>query len=532
MDDFKPSEEQQEIIDTSKQGDSFVVKALAGTGKTTTLKQICKASPERNYLYVCFNKTVAKDFKTTIKKEKIDNVVARTSDSVARNYIHNTKYVPYGLNIGSRLGGGLYLGKDIFKHLKFEPLKLLERPDPYGRKPQESVILNPSELVKYIKKGVVKFCISTDTEILDRHFDDYEASSTALEYANRLWQDYLDPYGVVKLTFEAIFKMFAMDKPSMKTIYDPRNFLVFDALLIDEAQDTNPIAGEQYKDQTDMQIIYVGDRNQAIYGFRGAEDEMEKRSDLKTYTLTQCWRFGSQIAWLGNVVLKKLDSPHLLEGKAPYEGVITEEKMEKPDVIVCRTNVGCLNNILSLLEDGEKVKLDNKTKEDIEKIVSTLGYLAGQLPRPKKIDEDLQEYENIEEVYKAIKDDKLPQKYKILIDIVMDEDKDTEIKGAEKLLKIIEPLSLRGKSGAQVITVHRAKGGEWDRVQLGNDFFGPKWNSYEEKVIPLHRSELMLIYVAVTRARKEIAITKSISHIFETEEETYQRLKSQYESHS
>lgn len=40
INDFKPSEQQQEIIDASKTGESFVVNALAGTGKTTTLKQM------------------------------------------------------------------------------------------------------------------------------------------------------------------------------------------------------------------------------------------------------------------------------------------------------------------------------------------------------------------------------------------------------------------------------------------------------------------------------------------------------------
>jgi superfamily I DNA/RNA helicase len=527
--DFKPSEQQQEIIDASKTGESFVVNALAGTGKTTTLKQICKASPERSYLYVGFNTKVVEDFRKAMKKDGITNVVAKTGDAIARSYVHNTMYAPYGLDIGYRIGGGLTASKEIFNHFDFKPLVLKERPDPEGKEEQKTVTLTEVQTIQYLKKGIIKFCISTDTEILDRHFDEYEATEIAIIYAKLLWEDYQDAEdGVLKLTFSAIFKMFALKKPSMKMLYEPSSYVVFDTLLIDEAQDTNPVAGEQYRAQTDMQVIYVGDPYQAIYGFRGAEDEMQKRSDLKSYSLTQSWRFGNEIAELGNKVLRdKLESEYLLEGKSSDAGFVYSKEMEDPNAVICRTNSGCLISLFSLLSEEKKVRLDAKTKEDIQNTVKTLGYLAGQLERPGKIDEELEDFKEISEVKTAINEKKLPKRFEILLKKVVHSPD-----GAQEILDSIKDLNERSKNGIQLITVHRAKGGEWDRVQLGNDFFGPRWDSRNDSLILPHPTELRLIYVAVTRAMKELAYTDSIRYIFESESDTWDRLKTKYESNS
>jgi superfamily I DNA/RNA helicase len=525
---FTPTAEQQAIIDLSKTGESFTVTALAGTGKTTTLKQICKESPERNYLYVAFNNTVAKDFREWVKKEGITNVKAMTGDAIAVAYINHTQYAPYNLALGSRIGDGLRLGKDIAKHFEFKELTLKEYPDPKGKKQEETVTLTITETINYLKKGIENFCISIDDKILPKHFDKYEPTKDAISYANTMWEDYNDPEGgVLKMQFYAIFKMFALSAPSMRRPYDPKDDFYFDTLLIDEAQDTNPVAGKQYKDQHDMQVIYVGDPNQAIYGFRGAEDEMQKRSDLKVLPLTESWRFGSNIANFANHALGKLKSPTYLQGNAPDPGEVILGIANNADAIVQRTNSGCLTSILYLLHNGERPLVDAKTKEEIISLVASLSYFAGLGPKPVKIDEELEEFDTIGAIEDAIEKKQLPNRIRILLEIVLDEKQ-----GPEYLLELLAPVSNRGHKGTRIITTHRAKGDEWDVVQLGSDFFGPRWDKEDQKVLMPDPSELMLVYVAATRAKKELYYNYATKFILMTEDEIYQDLRSRYESNS
>lgn len=524
---FKPTHQQQAIIDFAGSGESFVVNALAGTGKTTTLKQVCLAYPERQFLYVAFNNTVAKDFADWVAEEGITNVVSKTGDAVARSYVQNVYYKPYGLDIGKRIGSGITRSRDIVELFNFKSLTLSKRKpgSKNGIEEPSMAKLTMRELVSYLKDGLEKFSISADESLLDKHFEKYIPTPTVFEYALELWEDYNNPEdGQLHLPFWAIYKIFALDSPTMKYSYNPAEDKVFDTLLIDEAQDTNPVAGVQYRRQADMQIIYVGDPNQAIYGFRGAEDEMQKRTDLQTLPLTESWRFGENIAEFANNVLNKLESKNYLQGNSPYSGEVKFGVLQEPDAIIQRTNSGCFMAILYLLNTGMRPMVDPKTKQELVSLTESLGYLAGLSSAPYKISEELQDYDSIAAVEEALEKRDLPLRIKMILEIVEDSKR-----GPDYLLDLLKPLSLRGHKGVRVITTHRAKGDEWDNVQLGGDFFTPRWDKEEKQVIMPHPSELMLIYVAATRAQKTLSYNHSTKWVLMSEEEIYDDLYRRYE---
>jgi superfamily I DNA/RNA helicase len=520
-DAYELTHEQDAIIKKSLTGDSFIVDALAGTGKTTTLKEICLASPDKEFLYTAFNRKIVKDFSDWAVEEKIPNVRAMTGDAVGRSYVHNTKYVPYGLDVGERISSGIKYARDIVEHFKIKSLTLKEYPDPKALKEEEVKLLKPNQVVKYVKKAIEAFCISTDATILPRHFDTYEPDNMALEYANMLWEDYNDARaGVLKLEFYAMYKIFALDAPSMKRPYDVSDPKVFDTILLDEAQDTNPVAGVQYKLQKDMQIIYVGDPHQAIYGFRGAEDEMQKRSDLESLPLTISWRCPSEIAYFGNNALQKLSAKNLMKGNPNSNGEVVFGLLEDPDTIVHRTNSGCLISILYLLDIGKRPRVEPDTKKSLVSLVRSLAYFAGYANKPETIDEELEEFENLEEIKKALSKKELPYRVSILLDII-----ENPSRGHVGLLNSIESLSMRGYKGINIITTHKAKGLEWDSVQLASDFFGPRWDYEKQEVIMPSDPELRLIYVAGTRAKKVLGYTQKTKFILMSKEEIYQELK-------
>lgn len=66
------SYEQQEFVDTAKQGENILVDACIGSGKTTAIQKLCSALPESyNILYLTYNKLLKLDAKSKIKNKNV-----------------------------------------------------------------------------------------------------------------------------------------------------------------------------------------------------------------------------------------------------------------------------------------------------------------------------------------------------------------------------------------------------------------------------------------------------------------------------
>ena len=68
-----------------------------------------------------------------------------------------------------------------------------------------------------------------------------------------------------------------------------------DFILLDEAQDTNPVVLDVLRRQS-AQMVYVGDKYQQIYEWRGAVNAMEQMATDGVTYLTMSFRFGPVIA--------------------------------------------------------------------------------------------------------------------------------------------------------------------------------------------------------------------------------------------
>jgi len=83
---MKPNAEQQAIIDAFLGHDgSIAVNALAGTGKTTTLKMLAEAEPAQRMQYIAFNRAIADDAqaKIAVKRHSLDYALAGLSSHAA-----------------------------------------------------------------------------------------------------------------------------------------------------------------------------------------------------------------------------------------------------------------------------------------------------------------------------------------------------------------------------------------------------------------------------------------------------------------
>ena len=151
------------------------------------------------------------------------------------------------------------------------------------------------------------FCQSADPAINTEHVPHYgrllgaakpvlaEVRAWAVETSRMLWgrmTNYRDP---IPLGHDGYLKLWALGRPKLGSQY----------ILLDEAQDTNAVVLGVLADQ-DAQIVYVGDKYQQIYEWRGAINAMEKINGLDEVSLTQSFRFGSAIADAASEVLRTL----------------------------------------------------------------------------------------------------------------------------------------------------------------------------------------------------------------------------------
>lgn len=575
--DFPPTQEQKDIVDAVLTGDDVVVRALAGTGKTSTLKLIArrlkKDSPLKKIIYIAFNKSVQVEAEAKMP----DNVESRTADSIA------WRWADKKITGKRNKKDNIVKIKDIAAHLGVD-----NTPDPNN--PGEW--FSPTEAVVYARKAVDKFTISADDEIGPQHFEG-GSSPELLDLAKRMWADYSSPEGRLGIKNNHVTKMWALSRPDLS---DSASGVTkgADIIFFDEAQDINPVLAKVVADQK-IQKIYVGDENQAIYGFRGAEDELQNVKAPHDLALTKSWRFGPQIAGMGNRFLEFLGSKRRVEGGGPNGEILDSGTMEDADAILVRTNAGALQAIMEELDRGRSVGVAAKYKEELQRLVDTAEWLKnGGDPRskPRDIHEDLVQFSSWKEVLDASKEENVNYDPKVAMLAGMVESQgidgmrdildrvkiasskedgneagvapltqadaedgasgkiadgvDYNIEGSKIVLSgkgmfpVKEKLkasgfrwnpenktwwrnedspeerltmltNLRNKVGGVVeaqpvdvvvSTAHKAKGLEWDRVRIGDDFRKPKENEFGQPMIA--PEEVRLAYVAVTRARKAL----------------------------
>jgi hypothetical protein len=149
----------------------------------------------------------------------------------------------------------------------------------------------------------------------------------------------------VRFDHEHYLKIWALSEPKIPADY----------LLLDEAQDTNPVVEQVFTAQrAHAQLVMVGDSAQAVYGWRGARDVMTG-FDGTALTLSQSFRFGPRLAAEANRWLAVAGAPIRLDGT---EAILTElGAVDQPDAVLCRTNVGAIAEVMHHLAAGRRVAL-------------------------------------------------------------------------------------------------------------------------------------------------------------------------------
>ncbi|QND62024.1 ATP-dependent helicase (plasmid) [Mesorhizobium huakuii] len=216
-----------------------------------------------------------------------------------------------------------------------------------------------------IQQTVRRFAQSGDEEISDAHVPRHGSLLTASEdtlkavkefacnNARHVWHRMCDPKDAIPLGFDGFLKLWGLSKPQIAADY----------ILLDEAQDTNPVVLEVLRRQN-AQLVYVGDRYQQIYEWRGAVNAMDAIKTDAIVSLTQSFRFGPEIAGEASRILQRLGESVPLTGNPAMRSRVGSCN---PNAILARTNANVMTALIQCLDEGRKPHLvgDNRDLKEL-----------------------------------------------------------------------------------------------------------------------------------------------------------------------
>ncbi|MDX3577719.1 UvrD-helicase domain-containing protein [Streptomyces sp. FL07-04A] len=468
-----PTDEQAHAADTFRAGHHLVLQAGAGTGKTSTLALLATSTTRRGR-YLAFNKDIARD------------AAGRFPSTVRCKTAHATAYAALGHRYAHRLSSPRQPAWRIGQALGItRPVRIGEHD------------LTQRTLSHAVVRTVTRFCYSADRTMARRHVPSLRGLNTPeqqahlaeviLPFAAKAWTDLLDPErGAVRFEHDHYLKMWALTGPKLEA----------DFLLLDEAQDTNPVLEHVFAAQRDhAQLVMVGDSAQAIYGWRGARDVMTG-FDAAQLTLTRSFRFGPQIAAEANRWLALADAPIRLTGTDTIAAEVGD--IARPDAVLCRTNIGAMAEVMRLLADGHRVALTRGGQQ-----LAALAYAARDLKDGRRTNHpELVLFSSWGELQDYAAYDPAGRDLQPFADLV-------DAHGPDAILAAVDELTDESSADVTVSTAHKAKGREWPTVKIADDFPEPKdtdQNDPQGRPIPepVSDTDARLAYVAVTRARSRL----------------------------
>ncbi len=465
-----PTAEQEAILDACSTGQTVVIEAGAGTGKTSTLKMAAAVMRGRG-LYVAFNRTIAGDAAASFP----GHVTCKTAHSLA------FAAVGRAYKRDGRLGGPRQRAEDIAQILGIrEPLALAS-----------GSVLASAQVARLALGMVKKFTFSADDVLGTHHMakvhlpgEDEKAAQAELAdallpYARRAWEDITSPHGRLKVEHDHYLKIWALTRPSLRA----------DFVYLDEAQDSNPVVARLVQEQS-AQVIVVGDSNQAIYGWRGAVDALANWPAQRRLRLTQSWRFGRMVAYEANKWLTVLRSDLRLTGAPSLDTAVAPLELPDVDAVLCRTNAEAVRQGMEALAAGRRPGLVGGTKD-----IATMAQAALDLQNGKRTDHpELLAFESWDQVKDYVEHDDAGADLAVFVRLV-------DTYGAQALISTTKQFVDPDKADLVISTAHRAKGREWSHVRIADDFREPKRDPKTGELGTIPREDAMLAYVAVTRAR-------------------------------
>lgn len=471
---MEPTKQQKAVVRRQvRPGEILLVNAYAGSGKTTTLELVAQARPRDRFLYLCFNRDNAEKARRSFPK----NCECRTVHSLAWRSV----------------------GRHHAKIGQLRPRTVMELFD-----------LSAPHLAVYAINTLNAYLHSEDGELGSRHLDvpmrtPAPIRNLILRVAGKIWDRMRDPKDEeLPISHDGYLKLWALEEPVIED---------YDVLLLDEAQDTNPVTLKLLLDQVERGsagLILVGDTHQAIYAWRHAINAMEsvcQRADFRL-PLSESFRFVPGIAADADLVLNRLkNDPVKLVGRG------SPDRKASDYAVLARANASLIEAAIEKARTGMPIHFAATKGEDSwdpwipYKFQITLDTYHLWRGRPGAVkDPYMKKFRSFEEIEEHARGEGEEGNGR---DVELGLQTQLVKKHGDDIPSLLELLQRRSegpdKARLTFSTAHRAKGLEWDCVRLLDDFIDPTDRNLLDNLDRRERDEeFNILYVAITRARLKL----------------------------
>jgi len=479
-DGYQLTDEQILCVESAVQGHDLKIKAFAGSGKTSTLVEIAKKLSGRG-LYLAYNKSIQLD---AVKKFPV-HVDCKTAHSIA--------YAANAYRIKGRVRNLNVF--DIIECIEIERIYAYEEND-----------------VAFLTLKLLRIFANSDRQKIDKYFstslvfdtvegNNFKETKAIINYvinrASKYWEQCTEEGSILPIEHDFYLKIYQLSQPDLTATYD--------FILFDECQDANPVLLDILLKQT-CQKIYVGDEHQQIYSWRGSVNAFAKLEGAEYY-LSQSFRFGEKISELASVIIHSKGEKKPLRGTANINTEIVQNCMERPFTVLCRTNARIIEKILRFPENrlhvvGGVVEILNLAKSGFALFTDDISNVKHLKLKQFKSWNAMLHFNH------KYQDPDITLLAKII--------KEHGVSFKNIIYKI-ENANYVEERLADIIfsTIHKSKGREWNNVVLEDDFIIFCNNQEIEEILLNYIEELNLIYVAVTRAKGNLLLTKGVKVFIE-----------------
>lgn len=488
-----PSQHQLDIFNTLLNTDkNIVVRASAGSGKTSTIVTAAKLlSPSLTSCFLAFNKSIVEELKSRLPQ----NTVCKTAHSFGMTALIEHYRVNFKVS--------------EYKNIRFieEKLKTKTKLKEKERNALKFAFFDAINLIRmyllpYEKKAIDQLCCKYSIILTEEELQDCIDILQRIDYYNKSFsktKNLIDFVDMIHLP---------VTNPKIRL---PQ----FDYLFVDELQDLND--AQQYLVERMLaprtgRLIGVGDPFQSIYSFGGASGQsfeyFESKPNTVSLPLSISYRCGKKIVEEARTIYPDIQFYEKNEDGEVREGNATE--INTNDMVICRNNRPLIQLYFNLLEAGKPAVIIGRDIEvGLNKVLS------------KVIDYNIRE--GVDRLYDQLAQMKADLRSKG----VKTPSNNPKVINFYEQIRTIEAISTHcdymyqisdrikeifnenKKDAIKLMTIHKSKGLEADRVFLIESFEGKKLipSPYANQQWELVQ-ENNVNYVAHTRAKKALIKVK------------------------
>jgi len=492
---FVPSKYQEEIFKWMRdpQG-SLSVDAKAGAAKTTTAVMGMSMLPGKLYnkLFAAFNKSI------------VDELKKKLPQSVTCQTMHSLGYAALRAGVSGVRKWDLENGNTKYRYMARD---IRVEPQYGDKKAVQDALLS---LLNFAQLTMTPLDVDSLVEMAER-FNVELPSTMPLDQACEIVKGMLE-HGRSQAEEGLISFSDMIYMPLLMELNIPK----YDFIALDECQDLNKaqmtlMARAMAKGGN---MLAVGDPNQAIYGFAGAEADsfFQVRDHFKAASLPLnfCYRCPESVIKEAQKIVPGIEAPP--NTRVGIVDTITEEnfkqQLRRGDMVLCRTTAPLINLCFELI--SRRIQAKVKARYNGASMANTIRTIMKREQDVKKFPGLAQEYliSQLAALRQRLGSESAQESVTDRVECLQICYTSFEPRSVEDFTRQVSDLFADdGKSPITLCTVHRAKGLENPRVFIIKPEKLPLiWKNQSPTQM---QQEMNLRYVAITRAQEELYFVES-----------------------